>query len=123
MIYDQPRERQSLGQLQRTFTLAFKQAAVQLLETSGSVIAKEQGNAATLLYRWRTEMRASGPTAFLGAEREAKVRRLRRENDRLRQARDILKQAAASFCTTRGEVCLQYSAPGGGSGDGHVPCP
>jgi transposase len=93
-----------MRQPQRTFTAEFKQEAVHLLATSGksgSVIAKELGISATILNRWRKELRTTVGAAFPGkghqTEREEEVRRLRREVDTLRQERDILKKAAAIF--------------------------
>jgi transposase len=93
----------------RTFTLEFKQEAVQLLETSGksgTALAKELGISDSVLYRWRKELRANGDEAFPGkghqTDLEEEVRRLRRENEVLRQERDILKKAAAIFLHSPG---------------------
>jgi transposase len=53
------------------------------------------------LSRWCSELEANGERAFVGSgnlQPEAEeVRRLRRENDVLRQERDILKKALAIF--------------------------
>ncbi len=93
-----------MRQSTRTFTLEFKQEAVQLLATSGKsgiALAKELGISDSVLYRWRKELHANGAVAFPGkghqTDLEEEVRRLRRENDLLRQERDILKKAAAIF--------------------------
>jgi transposase len=88
----------------RTFTPEFKQEAVRLLEMggkSGIALAKELGISDSVLYRWHKELRTNGQTAFPGkghqTELEEEVRRLRRENETLRQECDILKKAAAIF--------------------------
>jgi transposase len=90
-----------MRQPSRTFTQEFKQEAVRLLETSGksgTALAKDLGISDSVLYRWRKELHANGAEAFPGkghqTELEEEVRRLRRENDLLRQERDILKRAA-----------------------------
>jgi transposase len=54
-----------------------------------------------LLNKWRAQYRQNGQQAFVGkgqqGEYEAEVRRLKRENDILRQERDILKKAIEVF--------------------------
>jgi transposase len=54
-----------------------------------------------LLNKWRVQDRQNGQQAFVGTghqtELEAELRRLKRENDILRQERDILKKAIQVF--------------------------
>jgi transposase len=54
-----------------------------------------------LLYRWRKELMEDGETAFPGQGKtsgtEEDMRRLRRENARLREEREILKKALVFF--------------------------
>jgi len=53
----------------------------------------------TMLRRWRQEMAADPTAAFPGHGRvsEEEVERLRRDNVRLREERDLLKKALAFF--------------------------
>jgi transposase len=88
----------------KQFTPEFKREAVQLLESGsrpGSAIARELGIARNQLYKWQTELRARGTTAFPGPgarkERTTEVGRLKRELDRVTEERDILKKAAMYF--------------------------
>ena len=70
----------------KQFPPEFKRKAVQLLESGsrpGSEIARELGIARNQLYKWQTELRARGNTAFPGPgarkERTTEVARLKRE--------------------------------------------
>lgn len=70
----------------KQFPPEFKREAVQLLESGsrpGSEIARELGIARNQLYKWQTELRARGNTAFPGPgarkERTTEVARLKRE--------------------------------------------
>jgi len=85
----------------RKFTSEFKQEAVALVRRSGqsaNQVAKELGVSQTALSHWLREATgsASSPNGLQAAE-ELKV--LRREVERLRMERDILKKAAAFFAT------------------------
>src|SRR6202023_710898 len=87
---------------QRRFTKDFEEEAVRLVQTSGRTqreIAGDLGIGLSTLVRWigrSRDRRAVDPAA---AERDvtAELRRLRRENEILRQERDILKKATAFF--------------------------
>jgi transposase len=88
----------------RQYSREFKQEAVQLLETSGksaSELERELGIGKGNLWRWKREFAADGEDAFPGHGRltpdEERLRRLERENEILRQERDILKKAVAIF--------------------------
>jgi len=92
-----------MGQRQR-FTKAFKLEAVQLIKQSGrpaAAIARELGIPRNRLYKWAAELENHGDGAFPGSGRQAdaaeELTRLRRENARLKEERDILKKAAAYF--------------------------
>lgn len=88
---------------QRRFTKEFEQEAVQLVATSGRTqreVAEDLGIGLSTLVRWigrrrdrLTEMPDQAPQADMAAE----LKRLRRENEILRQERDILKRATAFF--------------------------
>ena len=82
----------------------FKKEAVRLLETSGKSIAqleRELGIGKGNLSRWRRQYVKEGEDAFPGHGRltpeQERLRRLERENEILRQERDILKKAIAIF--------------------------
>jgi transposase len=88
----------------RTYTREFKLEAVHLLETSGRSAAqleRELGIGGGCLSRWRREFAEEGENAFPGHGRLApdqeRIRQLERENEILRQERDILKKAVAIF--------------------------
>ena len=100
-----------MGQGRRHFTDEFKQEAIALLVSSGrplSQIASELGISPSMLRNWRNggggrdagsaprrPIPASAPHSVL--DPAAEISRLRRENDRLRMERDILKKAVAIF--------------------------
>ncbi|MDQ6732806.1 MAG: transposase [Nitrospirota bacterium] len=88
----------------KQFTPEFKREAVQLLESGSrpaSELARELGIARNQLYKWQTELRARGRTAFPGPgarkERTTELARLTRELTRVTEERDILKKAAMYF--------------------------
>jgi len=88
----------------KQYTGEFKVEAVRLLETSGKSarqLERELGIGAGNLSRWKQECAADGEDAFPGHGRltpeEEELRRLKRENEILRQERDILKKAIAIF--------------------------
>jgi transposase len=89
----------------RKYTAEFKREAVQLYLTSGQSLSQVEQNLGIgkgCLGRWKQELEEVGAVAFPGqgnrAETEqARVRELERENEILRQERDILKKAVAIF--------------------------
>ena len=88
----------------KQYTREFKMEAVRLLETSGKSarqLERELGIGAGNLWRWRKKFAADGENAFPGQGRltpeQERIRRLERENEILRQQRDILKKAVAMF--------------------------
>ena len=88
-----------MGQQRRSFTLEFKQEAVDLVRRSGKSgcqVARELGIAQPTLNRWTRQASAMPPgsSGFLATE-ELKV--LRREVEQLRMERNILKKAVAFF--------------------------
>ena len=98
------RKRCRMGQGRRHFTDEFKQEAIALLVSSGrplSQIASELGISPSMLRNWRNGSggRDAGsalrpiPASALHSvpDPAAEISRLRRENDRLRMERDILK--------------------------------
>jgi transposase len=88
----------------RQYSREFKVEAVQLWETSDRTapeIEQELGIGKGVLVRWKRELAKDGADAFPGHGRltpdEERVRQLERENEILRQERDILKKAIAIF--------------------------
>jgi transposase len=88
----------------KQYNRTFKQEAVRLLETSGksaSELEQELGIGRGNLWRWKRKFAADGQNAFPGHGRltpeQERLRQLERENEILRQERDILKKAMAIF--------------------------
>ena len=88
----------------RSYTREFKLEALRLLETSDKSAAQIEGDlgiSGGCLSRWKRELAVDGADAFPGQGRltpdEERVRQLERENEMLRQERDILKKAVAIF--------------------------
>lgn len=93
----------------RTFTDAFKQEAVALLEGSGRPlmqVAAELGIQPSMLRNLRAAAahgatprtaNATTPRVPSPAEQAAEIARLKRELDRARQGRDVLKKAIGIF--------------------------
>jgi len=88
----------------RTYSREFKLEAVRLVKTSGqsmSQIERDLGIGKGNLGRWKKEFAANGEDAFPGQGRltpeQDRIRQLERENEVLRQQRDILKKAVAIF--------------------------
>jgi transposase len=93
-----------LKQKNRKYTREFKIEAVRLCEEDErpvAEVARRLGIPANNLYKWRTQFGADGEEAFPGKgklnSRDEELRRLSRENMRLREERDILKKAVIFF--------------------------
>lgn len=88
---------------QRRFTREFEDEAVRLAVTSGRpqrAIAEDLGVGLSTLVRWIGRSRDRAAEAADGSaatDTTAELKRLRRENEVLRQERDILKRATAFF--------------------------
>lgn len=88
----------------KSYTKEFKLEAVKrLLETgkTQSSVARELGISESMILRWVKQYRGDGETAFPGSGNltpsQEEVRRLQRENYRLKMERDILKKAISFF--------------------------
>ncbi len=95
---------------QRTFTREFKVEAVQLAKSSQkplTQIARDLGIADSTLHHWCKLISSQGEQAFPGSGHqtplEEEIRQLKRENEILRQERDILKKAIGIFSRTQVE--------------------
>ena len=86
----------------RRFSAEYKREAVAMLDAPGvsvSQVATELGVGASILGRWRREMRQAPRQAFPGHGRphEEELVQLRRELARVTKERDFLREAAAFF--------------------------
>jgi transposase len=86
----------------RKFSAEYKREAVAMLESPGVTvhqIATELGIGATVLGRWRRELRQESAQAFRGngRPRDENLALLRRELARVTKERDFLREAAAFF--------------------------
>jgi transposase len=88
----------------RHFTREFKQDAVQLVTEKGmpvGKIARDLDIHPNLLHLWRRNFLKDGEKAFTGKgcvkPENAEIRKLRKELERAREERDILKKALAVF--------------------------
>ena len=108
-----------MAKTRREFTPDFKRKAVALLESSGRPqmqIAAELGIQPSMLRQWRSALmgvfpppRAAGAPGSAPASRvaspsdqAAEIARLRRELDRTRMERDVLKKAVGIFAEMPG---------------------
>src|SRR5947208_796250 len=83
----------------RTYSRSFKLQALELVKTSKksiSEIARDLGITPGLLHKWKARMKPDGAQAFPGKGRQKEdeelMRRLKRENEVLRQEREVLKK-------------------------------
>lgn len=82
----------------------FKIEAVRLASEPGNTqtgIERDLGISQGIISRWKRELLTNGEQAFPGKGHlkpdDDELRRLKRENERLRRERDILKKAVAIF--------------------------
>lgn len=93
-----------MGERRRRFKREFKLEAVRMVVEGGhrvAEIARDLDLRPEMLRRWQREMEEDQQQAFPGQGHlkpdEEEMRRLRRELDRVREERDILKKALAIF--------------------------
>jgi transposase len=99
-----PEKDKTMQKVRPTYTKEGKLEAVQLWQTSGksqSQIARDLGIADSTLSHWGLREASHGKDAFPGSGHlpplEEENRQLKRENELLRQERDVLKKLLASF--------------------------
>jgi transposase len=85
----------------KTYTREYKLEAVRLAaagDRSIAQVARDLGINKNTLYKWRQDLQDDPEQAFPGKGKlkpqDEELRRLRRENQALRQERDFLKRAA-----------------------------
>ncbi len=90
--------------MKRTYSKEFKVKVCELVIKDGikhAVVAEKMGINKIMLYRWISEYETYGEEAFVGAghqrSEDAELRKLRKENERLKMENEILKKAAAYF--------------------------
>ena len=88
----------------RKYDEAFKREAVRLVVEegmSGSQVERDLGISSSLVQRWRRALKEDNKVPFPGRgfqrPEQAELTRLKKENNRLRRERDILKKAMAIF--------------------------
>ena len=93
-----------MGKNRRQYTKEFKIEAVRLIVEEGrpiSEVARELGIGENLLHQWKKKYEEGKIDPFPGQSRlspeDEELRRLRRENKRLRMEHEILKKAVAIF--------------------------
>ena len=90
--------------MKRTYSKEFKTKACELVikdEIKHVVVAEKLGINVGMLYRWISEYETYGNEAFVGKGRlrspDAEMKKLLKENERLKTENEILKKAAAYF--------------------------
>jgi len=92
-----------MAKTRKKYTDEFKRDAVRMMRNRGSrtvsQVADDLGVSANQLHRWAKELDkvVLSKRNEQGETLEEEVRRLRKENERLRMERAILKKAAAFF--------------------------
>jgi transposase len=97
-------EETEMSKKRRVYSAEFKREAIQLAERSDrsdGQIEAELGITPGLLSKWKRKQNREGTEGFRGhgqrTAAEEELTQLRRENERLRQEREILKKAVAIF--------------------------
>ena len=87
------------------YTKEFKEEAVKLVTEQGYSYAEAGRNLGVnpnLLSRWKSEIEEDGGDPSSTASLQAELKRLRKENKRLKMEREILKKAATFFAKEQG---------------------
>lgn len=90
--------------MKRTYSKEFKVNACELVLKDGlkvAIVAEKFGISHIMLHRWISEYQEQGEDAFVGKGHQrpadAALKKLQKENERLRTENEILKKAAAYF--------------------------
>lgn len=92
-------------QRRRSFTKEFKEEAVKLITEQGYSYAEAGRNLGVnpnQLSRWRRETEEDSGDPGSAVSLQAELKRLRKENKRLKLEREILKKAATFFAKEQG---------------------
>lgn len=97
-------------QKRKTFTKEFKLEAVRLLQKGdkpAATVARELGVRRNQLYKWQEQLSDKGEAAFPGkgrrtADKDGEIARLKKELERVKEERDLLKKAAQYFARESG---------------------
>ena len=84
----------------KTFTEEFKRDAVALVVNQGYSVSQASrglGINDNLIYKWRKDLEAKGDGSTLTLAERDELKRLRKENKRLKMETEILKKASAYF--------------------------
>ena len=85
----------------KTYSREFKEEAVRLAQKNGNQTqtAQDLGVHQSVLRRWKKELEADGKQAFSGKghAKDEELRQLQKENQRLKDTVEILKQAVGIF--------------------------
>jgi transposase len=86
----------------KQYTNEFKREAVRLVTEGGlsmAQVARDLGLNDNMVSRWKKEAQQNGQRAFPGQghPQDEELSRLRRENEVLRQEREVLKKAISIF--------------------------
>jgi transposase len=102
--------REMMTEKRKRYTREFKLEVLHLAENADKPIAhleRDLGLSVGTIHHWRREVLVDGEDAFPGSGRvtgQAEViRRLKRENEVLREERDILKKAIIVFSQDKGQ--------------------
>ena len=92
----------------KTYTREFKLEAIELIKSSDKSIAqieRDLGLSSGQIHHWKRQLQRDGEEAFPGKghhkAQEEQIRQLQRENEVLRQERDILKKAITIFAQAK----------------------
>ena len=90
--------------MKRTYSKEFKIKACELVLKDGikhAVVAEKLGINKIMLYQWISQYETFGDEAFIGKGHQrpadAELKKLQKENERLKMENEILKKAAAYF--------------------------
>ena len=96
-------------QTRKRFSKEFKLEAVRLLDRGDKAaadLARQLGVRRNQLYKWKEQLGAKGGDAFPGqgrrSDKDDEIARLKRELERVKEERDILKKAAVYFARESG---------------------
>ena len=88
----------------RTFTLEFKAEAVKLVKEQGyshERAAQALGISSKNMNRWVRQLVGTNVVVTSLTPEQEEIKRLRKENERLKMEREILKKAAAFFASEK----------------------